>query len=124
MTNPKLGGKITPKDEERVNVPTEHDIVERLNSDDDHAKAQIRLAHAAAADQEKLTELKERYAKAILTFMWGWFAAVIVAVGVYFWHQITSAEQVPKEVIISLFTCTAVVVGLVGYILKGLFGSN
>ena len=121
MTELKLGGKVTPKS--NAITTTEKEIIDSLDNDE-HQKAQIRLANATAADQEKLTELKESYASSILLFMRMWAVAVAIAVATYFSHQMFLGKEIPKEVIISLFTCTAVVIGLVGYILKGLFGSK
>lgn len=121
MNTSKLGGKVAAK---HNNIhDSEHDIV-ASQALDEEAKAHARLTHATAADQEKLTELKEFYAGAVLRFMWVWFVMLVATTGVYFIVQIISGKGIPKEVMISLFTCTAVVIGLVGYILKGLFGSK
>lgn len=121
MTAANIGAKVTAKHKDVSS--SEKEIFASL-ADDEHAKAQARIVNAAAADQEKLTELKETYASAILCFLWFWCAALFVMVTGYFVHQVVLGQAVPKEVIISIFTCTAVVVGLVGYILKGLFGSQ
>lgn len=122
MSSNKVIGKVTSKNTSAVDE-SEKDIIGELE-DDEHKKAIARNLHAAAADQEKLTELKESYAGAILFFMWMWCFAVAFAVLTYFTYQINLGKEIPKEVIISIFTCTAVVIGLVGYILKGLFGSK
>lgn len=122
MNSQRLGGKVTPKKPNEITF-SEKDIINSLESDEQR-KAQIRLTNAAAADQEKLTELKESYAGAVLFFMWVWFGALCLFVISYSAYQMYSGIGIPKEVAISFFTCTAVVVGLVGYILKGLFGSK
>jgi len=123
MNSARLGGRVTPASRNRDIDDTEKQIVEEQISDEEQ-KALARLTHATAADQEKLTELKESYAGAVLRFMWTWFAAVVVLMLSYFVYQSGLGLEIPKEVIISIFTCTAVVVGLVGYILKGLFGTK
>lgn len=116
----KIGRKIKAKSPDVSS--SEEEIIGSL--DDDERSASARLTNAAAADQEKLTELKEQFAAAILFFLWIWFGALSLVVLTYFSHQMFLEKEIPKEVIISIFTCTAVVVGLVGYILKGLFGTK
>jgi hypothetical protein len=88
------------------------------------SSAEERYLDSKTDDQKKLTELKESYAGAVMIFLWFWFGALILLILTYVSHLIATDKEIPKEVIIAAFTCTAVVVGLVGYILKGLFGSK
>lgn len=81
----------------------------------------IRHAEAQAADTETLTELRRSYAGGVMAFLWFWFGAMCLLMMTYLSYQMTLEKDIPKEIIISAFTSTAVVVGLVGYILKGLF---
>lgn len=101
---------------------SEQDIKHELSSDEQAANA--RLANATAADKEKLTELKESLAYNVLFFMWLWCGLMFLGVIIYFTSQLTLNKEIPKEVILGMFTATSVVVGLVGYILKGLFGGK
>lgn len=87
-------------------------------------KAKARIDNAKADDQKTLTRLKEDYAGAIMFFLWFWFGALCLVVLTYFSSLLALNKEIPKEVIIAIFTTTAVVVGLVGYILKGLFGAR
>lgn len=88
------------------------------------ATAETRKINADAADKEKLTELKESYAGMVMFFLWFWFGALCLLMVTYLTYQMVLGLEIPKEIIIAAFTSTAVVVGLVGYILKGLFGSK
>lgn len=101
---------------------SEQDIKLQLSSDEQAAKT--RLTHADAADKEKLTELKESLAYNVLFFMWLWCGLMFLGVIIYFTSQLSLNKEIPKEVILGMFTATSVVVGLVGYILKGLFGGK
>lgn len=82
------------------------------------------LLDSKTNDQKKLTELKDTYAGAVMFFLWMWFGALVLVVLTYFSSQLVLSREIPKEVIIAIFTTTAIVVGLVGYILKGLFGAK
>ncbi|MFM5394191.1 hypothetical protein ACEUAB_08550 [Aeromonas veronii] len=90
----------------------------------DARKAQAKLDDAKAEDQIALTKLKSQYAGAVMFFLWFWFGALCLATLTYFSSQLALNKEIPKEVILGMFTATAVVVGLVGYILKGLFGNG
>ncbi|MCG9734765.1 hypothetical protein L1D51_12250 [Pseudoalteromonas shioyasakiensis] len=112
----------TPVKEPSNVDPSEQEIKAQLSLDEQTART--RLTHADAADKEKLTELKESLAYNVLFFMWLWCAMMFLAVIIYFTSQVTLNKEIPKEVILGMFTATSVVVGLVGYILKGLFGGK
>jgi len=99
-------------------------VILKVQGEDEELKAKYRYINALAKDKEELTKLKSSYAGAVMFFMWMWFGALILMTMSYFTYQMTLNREIPKEVIISVFTCTAIVVGLVGYILKGLFGGN
>jgi cation transport ATPase len=86
--------------------------------------AEARKKHAEAADQETLTKLKEDLAHNVLFFMWIWCGLMFLGVMTYFTSQLSLNKEIPKEVILGMFTATTVVVGLVGFILKGLFGNG
>lgn len=101
---------------------SEQEIKAELSADAQLAKN--RLVHADAADKEKLTELKESLAHNVLFFMWIWCGLMFLGVMIYFTSQLTLNKEIPKEVILGMFTATTVVVGLVGFILKGLFGGK
>lgn len=92
--------------------------------DNSFAIAEARHMNAKAADQEKLTELKESLAHNVLFFMWIWCGLMFLGVATYFTAQLSLNKEIPKEVILGMFTATTVVVGLVGFILKGLFGNG
>lgn len=87
-------------------------------------KARAKLDDAKAEDQIALTKLKSQYAGAVMFFLWFWFGALCLATLTYFSSQLALNKEIPKEVILGMFTATAIVVGLVGYILKGLFGNG
>jgi len=100
------------------------DDLNSLQAKTEETKSKAKLNNALAHDQEALTKLKGDFAAGIMIFLWFWFGALVLFILTYYTHQMTLGKEIPKEVIISAFTCTAVVVGLVGYILKGLFGSK
>ena len=102
---------------------TEVEINEEFDKVDER-NAKAKLENAKAEDQIALTKLKGEYAAAIMFFLWFWFGALCLATLTYFSSQLTLNKEIPKEVILGMFTTTAVVVGLVGYILKGLFGNG
>lgn len=98
-----------------------------LNAEQGHTenrKAEARLKNAIADDKIALTKLKEQFAGAVMCFLWFWFGALCLATITYFSSQLALNKEIPKEVILGMFTATAIVVGLVGYILKGLFGNS
>ncbi|WP_368164005.1 hypothetical protein [Aeromonas sp. R6-2] len=101
---------------------SESDIKQQLATDE--KAALTRLTNASAADQETLTKLKEDLAHNVLFFMWIWCGLMFLGVMIYFTSQLSLNKEIPKEVILGMFTATTVVVGLVGFILKGLFGSG
>lgn len=85
-------------------------------------KASTRKANAEAGDVETLTDLKRDLSRSVVMSMWLWFVGLFIFVAVYLYSQICVQQlEVPKEVIIAMFTASTLVVGLVGYILKGLF---
>ena len=114
---------VHEKDEVFDSRKSEKDI---LNEQQVRTLEDARVDHldSLTGDQKKLTELKESLANNVLTFLWVWFSVVTLGFIFYFAHQVSLDKEIPKEVIISIFTCTAVIAGLVGYILKGLFGTK
>jgi|GEM_PF-3954206 len=56
--------------------------------------------------------------------MFVWCGLIFIAIFAYFYSLISLDKEIPKEVILGMFTATTVVIGLVGYILKGLFGNS
>ena len=97
-----------------------------LNEQGRRTLEEARVDHldSLTGDNKKLTELKESYAGAVMFFLWYWFGALILVTLTYFTYQMNIGKEIPKEVMIAIFSTTAIVVGLVGYILKGLFGSK
>jgi len=102
---------------------TEEDV---LASQEKRTEEEAKVDHldAKTHDQKTLTALKGKYAEAVMNFLWTWFFAVFLAVFFYYLHQVSLEREIPKEVIISIITSTAVIAGLVGYIVKGLFGTS
>ena len=69
--------------------------------------------------------LKEKLAFKTFRFMQSFVALIFVFVIYYVCYFAWFRLEIPKEVIIALITTSlAAVVGLVGFILKGLFGSR
>lgn len=96
------------------------EINKKLSVDEANAD----LVGAKADDQKVLTRLKESLAYNVLFFMWIWCGLMFLGVMTYFTAQLTLNKEIPKEVVLGMFTATTVVVGLVGFILKGLFGNG
>ncbi|EGR1057213.1 hypothetical protein EFU43_18590 [Vibrio cholerae] len=101
-----------------------HFEVEAKDKDNNFAVAEARHMNAMAADQETLTELKKNLAGQTMFFMWFWFGALCLLVLTYCTYLLGTGKEIPKEIIIAAFTSSTVVVGLVGFILKGLFGTK
>lgn len=100
--------------------PTESDIADVESRE----KTELAALNAQTEDIRALTRLKESLAHNVLFFMWMWCGFVFLGLMTYFTAQITLGNEIPKEVILGLLTSTTVVVGLVGFILKGLFGTK
>lgn len=101
---------------------TEENIKNQLSEDE--RKAKVRLTNAMANDNEKLTEIKETLANKTFRFMeiFAFFAAVVF--WIYISLHMSKGEPIPENVMIAFITTTlATVIGLVGFILKGLFGT-
>ncbi|ELV8618477.1 hypothetical protein QNE76_004117 [Vibrio vulnificus] len=90
----------------------------------DELQANNRSVNADAADKEVLTELKKSLAGQTMFFMWFWFGALCLLVITYVTYVLGTGKEIPKEIIIAAFTSSTVIVGLVGFILKGLFGTK
>jgi hypothetical protein len=117
MSNPPFTVPVKAAEPDSVQK-TELDVL------NDQQKAEAKKTDAQAEDIKALTELKKDLAGSVLFFMYMWFGALILLVVMYVAAQTAMNKEVPKEVIIAAFTTSAVVLGLVGYILKGLFGSK
>ena len=78
---------------------------------------------AKAADIEADIKLKRGLSIAITIFMGVWTGIIFYLINKYFNYQICLRKEIPKEVIASILASTSIVVGLVGYMLKGLFRS-
>lgn len=87
-------------------------------------KSELAALNAKTEDQRALTRLKESLAHNVLFFMWMWCGFLFLGLLTYFSSQLSLGKEIPKEVILGLLTSTTVVVGLVGFILKGLFGGK
>lgn len=103
---------------------TESSLTKEQEQKTEALKAANRKTHAEAQDQETLTALKEKLAYRVVGFMFVWCGLIFVAIFAYFYSLISLDKEIPKEVILGMFTATTVVIGLVGYILKGLFGNS
>ena len=83
------------------------------------ARAEAASKHADTQDKQSQTRLREQLAERVFTFMERWCAYVALI----FWIYISTKEgDVPSEVMIALLTTTTVsVIGLVGFVVQGLF---
>ena len=123
MTTPFGSEGVTPDDNTTANL-SEGEI-NASQEDADIKKDENRKANAEAADQEALTGIKKDYANKIFWFMVSFAIFVAIILSLYFYQHISSGTIPPESVIIALITTTfATVVGLVGFIVKGLFGSK
>lgn len=109
----KNAGRLEPE-------PTDKDIADVESRE----RSELAALDAKTEDQRALTRLKESLAHNVLFFMWMWCGFVFLGLLTYFSAQLTLGKEIPKEVILGMLTSTTVVIGLVGYILKGLFGSK
>ncbi|MDG2779379.1 hypothetical protein P7L92_23400 [Vibrio parahaemolyticus] len=101
-------------------APSDSDITDVENRE----KTELAALNAKTEDQRALTRLKESLAHNVLFFMWMWCGFIFLGLMTYFSSQLSLGKEIPKEVILGLLTSTTVVIGLVGFILKGLFGSK
>lgn len=86
-----------------------------LDAAADHLDAQTR-------DIKALTEIKKEYAKKTFAFMVRFVNFIGLIMIVYVAHFIVNKKAIPESVMIALITTTlATVIGLVGFILQGLF---
>ncbi|WP_421148913.1 hypothetical protein [Aeromonas dhakensis] len=86
------------------------------------ARAGVLSTHADTQDKKSQTRLREQLTSRVFTFMERWCAYVALIFWLYF---STKKGDVPSEVMIALLTTTTVsVIGLVGFIVKGLFKTN
>lgn len=113
VKNPPPAGQTEPE-------PTEKDIQDTKT----RAQAEIDHIQANTADVTQLTKLKKSLAAHVIWLMWLWFSALVLSVSLYFYSHLSFHRDIPKEVILGLLTSTTIVFGLVGFILKGLFGSK
>lgn len=86
------------------------------------ARAEAALRQAETRDKESQTKLRELLADRVFVFMERWCAFVALN----FWIYVaTKKGDIPAEVMIALLTTTTVsVIGLVGFIVQGLFKST
>ncbi|PWK52860.1 hypothetical protein [Pleionea mediterranea] len=88
-------------------------------------KAEIDGLKAKNEDSRNDTKLKKKLAERTFRFMEGFVTLIFVYLTYYICYFTWYRMEVPKEVVIALITTSlAAVVGLVGFILKGLFGSK
>ncbi|MCP3323748.1 MULTISPECIES: hypothetical protein [Aeromonas] len=83
------------------------------------AQAEAASKHADTQDKQSQTRLREQLAGRVFTFMERWCAFVAIIFWMYF---STKKGDIPSEVMIALLTTTTVsVIGLVGFVVQGLF---
>lgn len=88
-------------------------------------KAEIDDLNARTGELKNTTKLKKKLAFKTFRFMQGFTALIFVFVTYYVCYFVWYRLEIPKEVVIALITTSlAAVVGLVGFILKGLFGNK
>lgn len=86
------------------------------------ARAEAASKHADTQDKQSQTRLREQLAGRVFTFMERWCAFVAIIFWMYF---STKKGDIPSEVMIALLTTTTVsVIGLVGFVVQGLFRSR
>ena len=84
-------------------------------------QAKIKKLNAETKDKKQLTKLKKLYAEKTFHFMQTWCISVGILILFYVASVFDKEEVIPPEVMIAAFTSTTVVVGLVGFMIKGLF---
>lgn len=102
----------------------EFDTPDSVDTTNGLSKAEEDYLNSKTEDQRKLTKLKEEFANQTFNFLYMWFGFTAFILILYVCYQFTHEKEIPKEVIIAMFTCSAAVFALVGYILKGLFGGK
>jgi len=88
------------------------------------AKANAALTRAHAEGQHTNNRLKEDLARHVFLFMCWWCVVVVFGLLYYMNHQVKLNLPIPETVALAMLTSMTIVVGLVGFILKGLFGVN
>ena len=104
-------------------IQSEEDIEHQLAVDERRANA--RKTHSEANEIERMTDIKVDLANRTFHYM----QSFSIVAGLVFWLYISSLlsqnKIIPDNVIIAFLTTTvATVLGLVGFILKGLFGQK
>lgn len=102
------------KEEENALISVDQSTADSLITRTEAAQRQ-----AETRDKESQTKLREQLASRVFVFMERWCAFVAIN----FWIYVaTKKGDIPAEVMIALLTTTTVsVIGLVGFIVQGLF---
>jgi hypothetical protein len=101
---------------------SQQQVVDTLNADE--RQAGVEHSKAITGDVKANTWLKIGLSVFICLLILGWFFGLFWYLGRYF-DQMNSLEQIiPEAVMLAVIGAGATIVGLMGFILKGLFKSN
>ncbi|WP_221797507.1 hypothetical protein [Oceanobacter mangrovi] len=101
---------------------TEAEVVNTLDKAERHAKIDHR--QALTGDVRANTNLKIGLSAFLCVLISGWFIGLFWLIGDYFRQMATLGIEIPSSVMLALIGAGSGVIGLMGYILKGVFKSN
>ncbi|EGR0667236.1 hypothetical protein E2J97_18600 [Vibrio cholerae] len=119
MSSPFSNGVKEPENLDK----SEKEIKDQLSNDE--IAANNRHKAAITADIEGNRKLKKKLAYKTFDFMVRFVNFIGIILIFYVGHFISNGKPLPENFMIALVTTTlATVIGLVGFILKGLFGTK
>lgn len=113
--------KLSPKTE--THPLREEDIVNSQKVDE-KTRSESRYKDAQTTDLKTNTGLKIALSVFICLLIVFWFYFLSSTVGEYLAVMYQQQEVVPESVIVAIITAGSSVIALMGFILKGLFGSK
>ncbi|MFA0155431.1 hypothetical protein [Vibrio sp. 10N.261.46.A3] len=112
-------GLLAEKEQQSLEKEDGQAATDKVLADIRRQDAETELVKEKANQEKTKTEIMDWIARKTFSFMsaWCWFVAIM-----FFMYFGTKQDQIEKEVIITLLTTTTVsVIGLVGFIVQGLF---
>ena len=108
-----------------VKIESEEDIERQQGIDEREREANARKTHSEANEIETMTRVKEALADRTFNYMQSFSIFAALVFWIYISSLLSQNKTIPDNVMIAFLTTTvATVLGLVGFILKGLFGQK
>ncbi|ENG7994418.1 TPA: hypothetical protein ACGGE8_003451 [Vibrio cholerae] len=126
MTNFVFNTDKISRFERNEDNTTEQELVDDVQEVEiSELKAKLKHLEAITADIEGNRKLKKKLAYKTFAFMERFSIFSAIVLWIYISLHLSKGNPIPENVMIALITTTFVtVIGLVGFILKGLFGTK